>query len=233
MVGPVVSTTFTINEPVDVFPAVSVAEQSTVVEPSGNVEPEAGEHDGATSPSTRSVAVAEYVTEAPDADVASAVISDGRLSVGPVVSTTFTINEPVDVFPAVSVAEQSTVVEPSGNVEPEAGEHDVATSPSTRSVAVAEYVTEAPDADVASAVISDGNIIVGALLSNTVTKNVVYSELPELSVAEQSTVVEPSGNVEPEAGEHDVATSPSTRSVAVAEYVTKAPDAVTVPLDKI
>src|SRR3989304_3235465 len=178
MVGPVVSTTFTINEPVDVFPAVSVAEQSTVVEPSGNVEPEAGEHDGATSPSTRSVAVAEYVTEAPDADVASAVISDGRLSVGPVVSTTFTVNEPVDVFPAASEAEQSTVVEPSGNVEPETGKHDGVMSPSTISVAVAEYVTEAPDADVASAVISDGRLSVGPVVSNTVTKNVVDSVLP-------------------------------------------------------
>src|SRR3990172_591438 len=145
MDGSVVSTTFTINEPVDVFPAVSVAEQSTVVEPSGNVEPEAGEHDGATSPSTRSVEVAEYVTEAPDADVASAVISDGRLSVGPVVSTTFTINEPVDVFPAVSVAEHIINVFPKGNSVPDGTSQFTGTFTSILSLAETLYWAMAPE----------------------------------------------------------------------------------------
>ena len=56
--------------------------------------------------------------------------------VGPVVSTTFTISEPVDELPWASVAEQLTVVNPSGNVDPEVGVHVVATSPSTMSVDV-------------------------------------------------------------------------------------------------
>ena len=87
------------NMPAAVFWEESVMSQLTVVEPSGNVEPEAGEHVGVMLPSTISDAVAEYVTGAPAADVASAVISDGRFSVGPVVSTALIPNEAVSVLP--------------------------------------------------------------------------------------------------------------------------------------
>jgi hypothetical protein len=46
-----VSCTMTLNVPVALFPAASVAEQLTVVSPSGNVELEAGVHviDGVSS----------------------------------------------------------------------------------------------------------------------------------------------------------------------------------------
>src|ERR687894_271249 len=145
-VGAVLSCTMTLNEPVASFPAASVAEQLTVVVPSGNVEPEAGSHVTGTEPSTASVAVtAAYVTSAPCGLVASAAGgADGSVNSGFVVSCTMTLNEPVPVFPAASVAEQLTVVVPSGNVEPEAGSHVTGTEPSTASVAVAVYVTAAP-----------------------------------------------------------------------------------------
>jgi len=55
-----------------VLPALSVAAQVTVVAPSGNVAPEAGEQVGVIGPSTRSVAVgAVHEETAPAATVAS------------------------------------------------------------------------------------------------------------------------------------------------------------------
>ena len=96
--GEVVSTTVIVNNPVDVFSDESVTSQDTTVEPNGNIDPEAGEHVAVTSPSTKSVAVAEYATVAPDADVASTIISEGRFSVGMVVSITVILNEAVSVL---------------------------------------------------------------------------------------------------------------------------------------
>ena len=51
-----------------------------------------------------SVADAAYVTVAPLGDVHSAVIGDGHVTSGGVVSTTVTSNEHVDTFPSASVA---------------------------------------------------------------------------------------------------------------------------------
>ena len=51
--------TVTWNEPCDWLPWASVAVHVTVVEPRGNIEPEAREHTGVTGPSTRSKAEAE------------------------------------------------------------------------------------------------------------------------------------------------------------------------------
>jgi hypothetical protein len=68
------------------------------------------------------------------------VIGEGRESTGGVVSgggLTVTVKLPLAVFPAESWAEQLTVVVPTGNVEPEEGEHDGVTGPSTSSFAVA------------------------------------------------------------------------------------------------
>src|SRR6266498_2270073 len=120
--GGVVSTTVTVNEPCPVLPCASVALHCTVVVPSGNVEPLAGVHVTATLPSTMSVALAVYVTTAPLALVASAVMFAGSVSAGGVVSTTVTWNVAVPVLCCVSVALHVTVVVPSANVEPLAGE---------------------------------------------------------------------------------------------------------------
>jgi hypothetical protein len=90
--------------------------------------------------------------------------TDGR-----VVSLTVTVKLPVAVLPDESVAEQLTVVVPIGNVEPEAGVHVTSTEPSTLSVAVALYVTTAPDELVASTVMLDGSERVGAVVSAVVS----------------------------------------------------------------
>src|ERR1700752_3085939 len=108
-----------------------VALQLTVVVPSGNVEPDGGlQTIGALSS-----AVAVYVTTAPAALVASAVMSDGSVRVGGPV-TTVTVNEPKPLLAKLSVASQFTTVAPDANVEPEAGEQMMVGVGSRSSVAV-------------------------------------------------------------------------------------------------
>src|SRR5262245_48696880 len=102
----------------------------------GKVLPEAGVQMAATEPSTRSVAVAEEFTAAPDALVAGTVIAAGSTSVGDVESCTVTVKLALELFPWASVAEQVTVELPMGKVLPEAGVQLGVTVPSTRSVAV-------------------------------------------------------------------------------------------------
>jgi hypothetical protein len=102
---------------------LSVTVQLTSVVPMGNVEPGAGMHTGAIDPSHRSVAVAAYVTTPPLEPVTGAVMADGSESVG-AVSLTLTENDFVAECPHVSLAMQVTVVDPTGNVEPEPGLHE-------------------------------------------------------------------------------------------------------------
>lgn len=108
----------------------------TVVFPTRNREPDAGLQLTAGAGSTRSAAVAVYVTFTPLARDAFTVIPEGTLSDGGVVSRTRTSKLAVLAFPALSVAEQLTVVCPSRNVEPDADEHVTGSVPSTASVAV-------------------------------------------------------------------------------------------------
>ena len=106
------------------------------------------------------------MTAAPDELVASAVISAGRSKTGLVVSTTVTLNMPDAERPALSVTEQLTCVIPSEKVEPDAGKHEGAGSGlSSASEPLTLYVTAAPDAPVASAVMSDGRLSVGAVFA--------------------------------------------------------------------
>jgi hypothetical protein len=124
--------------PLAVLPALSVAEQSTFVVPTGKVLPEDGVQFTVTDPSTMSEADAEKVTTAPDGPVASSTMSEGRVSVGGVVSTTWMLKLPDAVLPRLSVDEQFTLVVPTGKVLPEAGEQVTGRGPSTRSEADAE-----------------------------------------------------------------------------------------------
>src|SRR5919201_43276 len=121
--GGVVSTsvTVTLKLPVALFPCLSVAEQVTVVVPTGNLLPESGLQSTGTDPSRLSVAVAENVTTLPLGSVVVVLMSPGRDSTGGVLSTsvTVTVKLPVALFPCASVAEQMTVVEPIGKVLPE------------------------------------------------------------------------------------------------------------------
>jgi hypothetical protein len=111
------------------------------------------------------VAVAVNDTVLPEALVASSVMLDGSVNVGAVVSLTVTVNDAVPVLPAASVAEQLTVVVVIGKVEPEAGVHVAGTVPSTLSVAVTVKVTILPADEVASAVIGDGTVRTGGVVS--------------------------------------------------------------------
>jgi hypothetical protein len=58
-------------------------------------------------------------------------------------------------------------------------------------------------------------LIVGGVVSRTVTVKVAVPVLFAASVAVQATVLVPSANVEPEAGEHVTGRSPLTASRAV------------------
>ena len=119
-----------------------------------------------------------------------------------------------------------TVVVPSGKVEPEAGVLVVGREPLTASMAEVEKVTTAPAALVASTVMFEGTVITGAVVSLTVTVNVLLAEFPAASLAVAVTVVVPSGKVEPEAGVLVVGRAPLTASMAEVEKVTTAPAAL-------
>ena len=67
----------------------------TIVVPSGKIEPEAGLFEVATLPSTSSMAEVVKFTNAPAGPEASAVISDGTLMTGGVVSSTMMLIVPV------------------------------------------------------------------------------------------------------------------------------------------
>src|SRR5262249_50820661 len=85
--GAVVSRTVTWKAPVAMFPARSVALALTVVMPRGNVDPDVTLSVTGRSPLSASWALAENVTTAPAEEVASAVMSAGRLRTGAVLST--------------------------------------------------------------------------------------------------------------------------------------------------
>jgi hypothetical protein len=198
-----------------------VAVQLTVVVPAANDEFDAGVQTTATLPSTRSTAVATKVTTAAGV-VVSIVMSAGSVSTGAVVSVTVTMKLPDPVLPLVSVAEQVTVVLPTGNDEPLAGAHSGVIAPSTRSDALAANVTTVP-APVASIVMSAGTLTTGAVVSTTVTVKLADPVLPAASVAAHVTVVAPREKLEPEAGLQLGVSGPPGTSLAVAVKVTTSP----------
>jgi hypothetical protein len=161
--GVFVLMTVTVKCPVWLFCAASVAVQFTVFVPIGNAKPEAGVQLGVIVPDTRSVAVALYVTTA----VVPVVVTEmgaGKISVGGVLSCTVTLNDADPCLPRLSDAVQLTVVVVTPNVDPDAGvQFTRATGPSCVSVALAVNVTTAPLADVASTVMFDGTVTVGAV----------------------------------------------------------------------
>jgi hypothetical protein len=61
-----------------------------------------------------------------------------------------------------------------------------------------------------------GHVIVGGVVSLTVTVNEQLAELLDASLTVQLTVVVPFGNVEPDDGEHTGVPTPGQLSVAVA-----------------
>lgn len=218
--GGVVSCTVTVNVAVEWLPAASVAVQVTVVVVIEKVDPDAGAHVTPTEPETASLADGLVnVTEAPDVEVASAVMFAGTLLItGPVVSTTVILKVAVLLFPCESVALHVTVCWPRAKVAPEVASQPEVVTESSGSVNDTEKLTAAPAELVASAVMSAGTPMFGGVESHgpTVTLNVAEEELLRVSLAEQVTrVVVPAAKVEPEAGLQLTGLEPSTRSVAV------------------
>jgi hypothetical protein len=186
------------------WPPGSLAEQLTVVDPIGNVEPETGAQLTATTPATASVAVGfVYVTTVLPPGATFAFTSGAGPKTGGKLSWTVTLNDLLALLPALSVAVQTTVVSPRGNVDPDPGTHVTGTpEPSTMSVALGFVnVTATPVGPVASLVISAGGApTVGGVVSRTVTLNDLFAVLLWWSVAVQLTVVVPRPNVDPEEG---------------------------------
>src|SRR2546426_3428529 len=151
----------------------------------GNVAPEAGLQETVTITNepperfTVSLPVLKgYTTTAPDALVASTII---------LALTTITEKLAWDELPDASVATQSTIVDPTEKVEPEAGEHASVGCGSTMSVAAVANDTIAPAGPVASAVTDAGTVNTGAVVSTIVTMKLALAMLPEASVAIQTT----------------------------------------------
>ena len=121
----------------------------------------------------------------PSAEVASAVMSAGTLTLGGVVSRMVTWKVLVPGLPWASVASQVTVVVPMGNVAPDAGKQVEGIVPSMLSCADVVKVTDAPALDVASCVMSEGTVTTGGVrsVSVTVTENEPVLWLPCASVA--------------------------------------------------
>ena len=228
--GAPASCTVTLNAAEPPLPAASVAEQVTVVAPSGKSEPEAGEHGAESAPSTRSLAVAApKETIAPFAPVAATVMLPGAVTTGRVVSSTVTVNEPRAVAPPPAVTAQSPVVAMTRDGKPESGPHvGVGSGSSSGSLALAVNETEVVG-PVASVVTLPGRIRVGGVFGGavTVTRKSALEALPLRSEALQLTVTVTVA-VNPDSGAQLTGRSPSTRSLAVGvAYVTVCP-AVTV-----
>jgi hypothetical protein len=106
----------------ELFPAVSVAVQVTVVVPSGKSEPLAGSQATVT-PGQLSIAAVVKVTFVPHnaGFLAAAILSGQVLTVGGSLSFTVTVKLHVAVWLEVSVAVQVTVVVPLLKAVPLAG----------------------------------------------------------------------------------------------------------------
>jgi hypothetical protein len=119
-----------------VLPLASVAVQTTVVTPLANALPLAGTHT-MLSPGQLSVVVATKVTllaQEPVLVVTARFVE--QLATGASTSVTVTVNVQMFVFPAASVAVQTTVVTPLVKALPLAGTHTML-SPGQLSVVVA------------------------------------------------------------------------------------------------
>ena len=228
------STMFTLNVAgADVLFAASFAVQETWVVPTGNVAPEVLLQETVGEGSIASVAVTVKVTGEPLGPAASFVIGPGTTTVGAPRSTTVTVKVAgADVLPEASFAVHETLVVPSRNVDPDPGLQVAVGDGSTRSVALAANVTAAPPGPVAAAVIGAGTLMVGEVLSTTVTVKEAGAEvLFEWSVAVHETVVVPSGKVSPDAWLQEKVGEGSIASAAETENVTTAPPAPVASLE--
>jgi hypothetical protein len=118
------------------------------------------------------------------------VTSPEHVTTGGVVSWTDAVNEHCAVFPEESVATHVTVFWPKFITDPEAG---VQTTDCTFTLSVAAGGANVTTADVCPAegetAMSDGQVMLGLMLSVTTTRNVQVDDRPALSIAVQETGV--------------------------------------------
>src|SRR5258707_845530 len=183
-----------------VLPLASVATQVTEFVPSWKNEPEGGEQLTDTFVSQASIAVVVKRACAPLVPVHSSVRSIGQVIVGGVVSTTTVTTklQPL-LLPVASTAEQTTGVSPRAKTEPDGGAQLAETFVSPASIAVAVKRACAPLVPVHSSVKLVGQVIVGGVVSTTVTTKLQPLLLPVESPAAQLTGFVPIGNKKPEA----------------------------------
>jgi hypothetical protein len=159
-----------------------------------------------------------YVTTAPHwfGSFGLLVMLAGQVIVGGCVSVTVTVKLQLAWLFDASVAVQFTVVVPNGNCELEAGVQ-LKLAPGQLSLTVGRNVTVATtELGSVPAVIFDGHAIEGGCVSLIVTVKLQVASLVEASRAVHVTVVVPTGNSVPEAGEQLVVT-PGQLSAAVGE----------------
>ena len=122
--------------------------------------------------------------------------------------------EHVDLSPVLSKAVHVTVVLPSGNEVPLAGEHDVFLTPEP-SVAVTVYVATAELIPPGLRFWLAGHVMAGGAVSTTDTAKLGHALVfPALSLAEQAMLVVPRLKVEPDAGLHAIEATPELSTAA-------------------
>ncbi len=193
IVGSILSVTVTVCVQVAVFPELSVTVQVTVVSPIGKT-PGASLVVLATAQLSEVVGVPKATLLAVHKPASTLTFTvAGQLIVGSMLSVTVTVCVQVAVFPELSVTVQVTVVSPSGKT-PGASLVALATAQLSEVVGVPKATLLAVHKPASTLTFTvAGQLIVGSILSVTVTVCVQVAVLPELSVTVQVTVVSPIG----------------------------------------
>jgi hypothetical protein len=134
-------------------------------------------------------------------------------------ANTLTVKLQVIELLDVSMAVHVTVLVPVGKQKPDGGEQKLVRT-TQLSVTVGPLKLTTTHGFVLPTTMSDGQVIIGASMSCTITLKVLVLLLPDESMAVQDTVLVPTSKVEPLTGEHTTVTFVSQLSVAVAVKVT-------------
>jgi hypothetical protein len=173
-----VSCTVTVNEHELVLFDASVAVHVTVVAPIGNSDPVTGEHTTVVPGQLSDVVGSANFTVAPHTFASFGTVTfAGHVITGACVSCTVTVNEHAAIWPPGSVAEQVTVVVPTMNVEPEAGEQVTVAPVQSGGTVGSEYITVALHCPgVFATVTSDGQVSVSTQVMHPPSRIVTLLE---------------------------------------------------------
>jgi hypothetical protein len=186
----------------DAKPDVSVALHVTNVSPTLKIDPEGGlQPNEATA--TLSTGVKTHDWTLVFWSCGKALMEEkGQETSGFWLSVTTTLNEHDALFPTASLAVQPTLVLPTRKkVVPMLGlqVNDITPTLSIAAGLVHETIPDDASTEV-NPETSDGHVMTGGVVSCTDTLNEHWAVLLDVSVAVQTTTVEPSWNVDPEAG---------------------------------